>query len=74
MKLPIKKEFFDMILEGKKEYDLRDAHITFVCEETGRTLRKKVAHVTMESINAIPENLHYLFEDEMVIAFHLSKN
>lgn len=42
MKLPIKKKFFDQIKSGNKELEFRDAHITFVCEETGEQLRKEV--------------------------------
>lgn len=73
MKLPIKKEFFDKILNGEKEVDFRDAHITFICEETGRQIRKKILHVTMMSIACVPEELHYLFEDQEVIVFHFGK-
>ena len=42
MKLPIKKKYFNQIKSGKKDIEYRDAHITFVCEETGETLRKEV--------------------------------
>lgn len=42
MKLPIKKKYFDMIKKGTKIIEFRDAHITFVCEETGEELRKNV--------------------------------
>lgn len=72
MKLPIKEKFFDMILKGEKEVDLRDAHITFVCEGTGRTLQRKIVHTQIININDVPEHLHYLFEDERIIVFHLS--
>lgn len=46
MKLPIKKKYFDDIKSGKKNMDFRDAHITFVCEETGETIVKKIKNVT----------------------------
>lgn len=49
MKLPIKKVYFDQIKEGKKKYEYRDAHITFVCEETGETLRKEVISVYLQT-------------------------
>ena len=39
MKLPIKKKYFDRIKSGEKTIELRDAHITFICEETKETLR-----------------------------------
>jgi len=42
MKLPIKKKYFDEIKIGKKTKEYRDAHITFVCEETGEQLRMEV--------------------------------
>lgn len=42
MKLPIKKKYFDLIKQGKKQVEFRAAHITFVCEETGEELRKEV--------------------------------
>jgi len=45
MKLPIKKEYFDAIEKGYKTIEWRDAHITFVCEETGRTITKKIKDV-----------------------------
>ena len=48
MKLPIKKEHFDRIKTGEKRREYRDAHITFVCEETGERLTCKVLHVVME--------------------------
>lgn len=42
MKLPIKKKYFDMVKDGTKKFESRDAHITFVCEGTGEHLRKEV--------------------------------
>ena len=45
MKLPIKKKYFDMIKAGDKNVEFRDSHITFICEETGETLRKEVNRV-----------------------------
>ena len=42
MKLPIKKIYFDQIKLGIKTREFREAHITFICEETGRKLRRKV--------------------------------
>lgn len=45
MKLAITKKYFDQIKLGKKKLDYRDAHITFICEDTGETLRKQIIGV-----------------------------
>jgi len=73
MKLPIKKKYFDMVKAGDKNVDFRDSHITFVCEETGETLRKEVNRVFLTKRKWIlPEyNDKSLFEDEVLIAFDL---
>lgn len=42
MKLPIKKVYFDQIQAGEKIHESRDAHITFICEETGESIDKKI--------------------------------
>ena len=42
MKLPIKKEYFDLIKNNEKTAEYRDAHITFICEESGEELRKDI--------------------------------
>lgn len=61
MKLPIKKKYFDQIKSGKKTIEVRDAHITFVCEKTGQTLTKKIEGVTIMPRGAT----HYHFKDSM---------
>lgn len=77
MKLKIKKKFFDLIKSGEKKVDLRDAHITFVCEETGETLRKDICAVGFGSKEAMlkgHDRKHYdkdLFEDDMLLGFML---
>jgi len=72
MKLPIKKEYFDAIKNGSKKFEYRDAHITFVCEETGRTMRKEVVDVSMVLVETVPDMFpHVLFDDERVIRFAL---
>jgi hypothetical protein len=76
MKLPIKKEFFDAIKKGYKTVEWRDAHITFVCDETGETLTKKVKAVYLTDIWDLPEVLHnseyrHLFTDNDLIRFEL---
>ena len=42
MKLPIKDKFFQQIKEGKKFFEVRDGHITFVNEKTGETITKNI--------------------------------
>jgi hypothetical protein len=54
MKLPIKKKYFDEILSGKKKYEYRDAHITFVCEETGQTLRMNIFKASIVPYASVP--------------------
>ena len=74
MKLPIKKEYFDLIKSGKKKLEFRDAHITFVCEETGETLKKYVKAVDLcpKSIIVCATGLpDKLFDDEKIITFTL---
>ena len=43
MKLPIKHKFFMQIKEGKKNFEVRDGHITFVDEETKEEIRKDIS-------------------------------
>jgi len=70
MKLPIKKEYFDKIVSGEKEIEFRDAHITFVCEETGETITKKVFSCNVE---LRPDNFHKdVLEDDFMIVFDLT--
>lgn len=73
MKLSIKKEYFDAIKNGSKCFDYRDAHITFVCEETGETLRKEVVDVSLILESFAPEEYRGkgLLEDERIIRFAL---
>ena len=75
MKLPIRKKYFDQIKEGKKELEMRSAHITFVCEETGETLRRYVAEVCMFPKNVLKSELRNskMFQEDMLIGFVLSK-
>lgn len=70
MKLPIKKEDFDAIKLGNKPFEWRDAHITFVCEETGETLRKSIVHVALVKLPKEIRDLD-LFEDDRQIVFGL---
>lgn len=66
MKLPIKKKYFDKIKTGEKLLEYRDAHITFICEETGEKLRAEVIGVEIRDRDGIfPDVL----EDNKVIQF-----
>ncbi len=75
MKLPIKKEYFDLVKAGIKQREYRDAHITFVCEETGETLRRDVVGVEIADRNFMPEEIRDspMFEDESIIVFKLEE-
>ena len=70
MKLPIKKVYFDAIKAGKKKVEYRDAHITFVCEETGETLRREVVYA---EVIETPKGLEGVCDDKCVIAFDIEK-
>jgi hypothetical protein len=76
MKLPIKKKYFDAIKNGSKTIEYRDAHITFVCESTGRAMRKKVTGVCFTSFDMLPMWLKEsgMFEDDLLIKFELEGN
>lgn len=69
MKLPIKKKYFDEIKSGKKKFEYRDAHITFICEETSETLIKDVVDVQLGI--GIQPLLPDVLTDEMTIVFEL---
>ena len=73
MKLPIKKKYFNMIKAGDKNVEFRDSHITFICEETGRALRKEVNRVFLVRRDSISQELNddSLFDDDILIAFDL---
>ena len=74
MKLKIKKEFFDKIKSGKKNFEYRDAHITFICEETKEKLRKDIHFVQMISREWLPKELRErndLFEDNIILKMEL---
>jgi hypothetical protein len=69
MKLLIKKKYFDEIKSGMKESDFRDAHITFICEETGETLFKRITDVCLTSRERVPERYRDILKDDYVIEF-----
>ena len=70
MKLPIKQKYFEKIKSGEKTVEYRDAHITFVCEETGETLVREIADVKMKrrDLDMYPDVL----EDDWIIEFHIT--
>ena len=75
MKLQIKKKYFDMIENGEKNVEFRDAHLTLVCEETGRRLRRDVDFVEIIPRRVVPGYADKsLFTDDRIIAFHLKKD
>lgn len=69
MKLPIKKKYFDLIKSGIKFWEYRDAHITFVCEETKEILRKEVIAVALSK--GIKKEYPDVLEDDYTIGFML---
>jgi len=69
MKLPIRKEYFDAIKSGEKEFEYRDAHITFICEETGERLMKQITDVCM--VERHSDLFPDVLEDDWVIRFKL---
>ena len=76
MKLPIKKKYFDKILNGTKHIEIRDAHITFVCEETGETLKKNIEKVKIQPIDDLLPSLQMsgMFENQFQVWFGLGES
>ena len=70
MKLLIKKKYFDKIKSGEKTFELRDAHITFVCIGSGEELKKEVKDVSIDFLANFPQFKDVL-EDERIIVFDL---
>ena len=74
MKLPIKKKYFDLIKSGDKVNEYRDAHITFVCEETGETVKCEVEGVHIDDTHGLKNSFPDIdWEDDNVIVFELKK-
>ena len=75
MKLPISKKYFESIRQGSKTLDYRDAHITFVCEETGETISRSICDVELIKACDVPERYKDkgLFEDDVLIRFELER-
>lgn len=70
MKLPIKRKYFDEIKIGIKVVDYRDAHITFVCEETGEELRKEV--IACHVAKGIKQRYPDVLKDKNTIVLQLN--
>ena len=73
MKLPIRRKYWEMIKNGSKNIEYRDAHITFICEETGRRLRKNIKNVSLISRKSLAIDDPGLFEDERILAMELEE-
>lgn len=75
MKLLTRKKYFDRIKAGEKKIDYRDAHLTFVCEETGEKLTKYVKSVNIINKSELFDELKEsgYFDDERIIAFELKE-
>lgn len=75
MKLKTKQKYFNKIKSGEKLVDYRDAHITFINEETGGKYIRKVVGVKLIPFKSLPEELQKttLFGDDTIIAFELEK-
>lgn len=79
MKLPIKKVWFDQIVNLKKPVEFRDAHITFVCEETGEMAYATVKGIYLSSRASTEDSLKgiskgefkNMFSDDRQMAFVL---
>ena len=71
MKLPIKKVYFDAIKNNLKSVEFRDAHLTFVCEETGEELRKDIVAVHLR--NNIRNKYPDVLKDPWTLCFVLEK-
>jgi len=75
MKLKAKPKYYNQIKTGEKLIDYRDAHITFINEETGLKCIRDVIGVRLIKRKDLPEELRnniVLFTDETFIAFELS--
>ncbi len=71
MKLPIKKKYFEMMLKGNLNLEHRDAHITYVCEETGREILAMVKKVSLIDRENAPQDLFKsgILSDDKIIEF-----
>lgn len=68
MKLPIKQKYFDMIKNGQKYIEFRDAHITFQCIETGEELKREIHEVELRTN---PGTFPDVLKEDKVVGFLL---
>lgn len=68
MKLPIKKKYADQIKNGSKKFEYRDAHITFMVEETGEEIRVDVINAKVIENNGFYADV---CKDKKLIQFEL---
>jgi hypothetical protein len=75
MKLLLRDIYFEEIKAGKKTVDYRDAHITFVNEDTKEEIVKAVTEVSIIPFDCLPRNLKNtdMFEDKTIIKFILEE-
>ncbi len=73
MKLPIKQKYLDEIKSGKKQFEYRDSHITYVSEETGEELLVEVIDVerVIKEYLFIGVDAKDLFDDDILIRYHI---
>ena len=73
MKLLIRKKYLEEIRQGKKTQDFMDAHITFICEETGENLRKEIKGCRLLGRGEVPAKYRKEIGDGIAISFLLSE-
>ena len=75
MKLLIKDEYYRRIKLGEKNVDFRDSHITFINEDSKKTLRKNVTGVRMIRQHDLPTELIKSRDitGELIIVFELEQ-
>jgi len=73
MKLLVRDEYFRLIKSGQKDYDYRDAHITFINETTKEELIKQILNVEIITKNRLPLRLKEtdMFTDEWILRFQI---
>lgn len=79
MKLKIKKKWFDKIKSCEKDFEIRDAHLTLICEETKEFLKADIIKAdiitkadTKAILTPIPnKEFKELFEDNKQIKFKI---
>ena len=74
MKLQINHEYFEQIKTGNKLIEYRDAHITFIDEETKEQIQIHVQDCFVTKSKGLNPNIKQLFTDDKVIGFILKSN